>query len=81
MLLEILGSGCAKCHKLEALTREAVHETGIEAHINHVTDIQSTMNYGVMATPALVVDGVVKVAGKLPAKDEIKKWISVGQPT
>lgn len=76
MLLEILGSGCAKCKKLEELTKEAVGELGVNALVNHVTDIKVIMNYGVMTTPALVVDGVVKVAGKVPSKDEIKKLIS-----
>lgn len=76
MLLEILGSGCAKCKKLEELTKEAVGELGVDAFVNHVTDIKVIMNYGVMTTPALVVDGVVKVAGKVPSKDEIKKLIS-----
>ncbi len=76
MLIEILGSGCAKCNKLEALAREAVKENGIDAHINHVKDIQAIMHYGVMVTPALVVDGVVKAAGKIPTKDEIKNWLS-----
>ena len=76
MLLEILGSGCAKCKKLEELTKEAVNELGVDAFVNHITDIKVIMNYGVMTTPALVVDGVVKVAGKVPSKDEIKKLIS-----
>ena len=80
MLIEILGTGCAKCKKLEEITREAVQESGIDAYINHITDIKAIMNYGVMTTPALVVDGVVKVAGKIPSKDEIKKWICVGKP-
>jgi small redox-active disulfide protein 2 len=79
MLLEILGTGCAKCKKLEELTKEAVNELGVDALINHITDIKAIMNYGVMTTPALVVDGVVKVAGKIPTKDEIKKLISTGK--
>ncbi len=76
MLLEILGSGCAKCQKLEELTRQAVDEMGVDAQINHVKDITAITNYGVMITPALVKDGVVKVAGKIPSLEEIKKLIS-----
>lgn len=76
MLLEILGTGCAKCQKLEDLTRQAVNELGVEAHIQHIKDINAITNYGVMITPALVKDGVVKVAGKIPSLEEIKKLIS-----
>ena len=75
MKLEILGSGCAKCHKLEQNTREAVGELGIDAEVTKVQDIKAIMAHGVMITPALVVDGVVKVAGKVPSKDDIKKLI------
>ena len=71
MKIEILGTGCAKCEKLELLTREAVAELGIEAEITKVKELNKIMNYGVMLTPALVIDGVVKTAGKMPGKDEI----------
>ncbi len=76
MLLEILGTGCFKCQKLEELTRQAVKEMGLDAQINHVKDINAITNYGVMMTPALVKDGIVKVAGKIPSLDEIKKLLS-----
>jgi small redox-active disulfide protein 2 len=76
MKLEILGTGCPKCIKLEELTRKAASELGIEAEISKVKDIKAIMNYGVMITPALVVDGEVKVAGKVPSVEEIKKMIS-----
>lgn len=75
MKIEILGMGCATCNKLEDTVRLAVKETGIDAHIDHVKDIKQIMGYGVMTTPALVINGEVKVAGKIPAKDEIKKWL------
>jgi small redox-active disulfide protein 2 len=75
MLIEILGTGCAKCTKLEETAREAVKDLGIEAEVVKVKDINKIMDYGVMITPALVVDGVVKSAGKVPSKDEIKKMI------
>jgi small redox-active disulfide protein 2 len=75
MKLEILGTGCVKCKKLEELARETVKELGIDAEVVKVQDIKAIMAYGVMVTPALVVDGEVKVAGKIPTRDEIKKWI------
>ncbi len=77
MKIEILGTGCAKCHKLEELVRETVKETGISAEITKVEDIKKIMTYGVMTTPALVVDGQVKVAGKIPSTEEIKRLIGV----
>lgn len=76
MKLEILGTGCAKCLKLEELTKKAVEELGVDAEVTKVKDIKDIMNYGVMITPALVVDGVVKVAGKVPSVEDIKKLIT-----
>ncbi|HNV47085.1 MAG TPA: thioredoxin family protein [Spirochaetota bacterium] len=75
MKLEILGTGCAKCIKLEELTRKAVADLGVDAEILKVKDIKDIMSYGVMMTPALVVDGEVKVVGKVPSVEEIKKFI------
>ncbi len=77
MKIEILGVGCAKCHKLEQLVREVAKKEGINAEISKVEDYKKIMNYGVMTTPALVVDGVVKVAGKIPSEEQIKGWIGV----
>ncbi|HPA73278.1 MAG TPA: thioredoxin family protein [Spirochaetota bacterium] len=76
MKIEILGTGCAKCNKLEELAREVVAESGSDAEIVKVKDLNAIMGYGVMITPALVVNGEVKSAGKVPSKEEIKKWIS-----
>mgnify|MGYP000854525793 FL=1 len=76
MKLEILGTGCPKCLKLEEFTRKAASELGIDAEITKVKEVKDIMNYGVMITPALVVDGEVVVAGKVPSVDEIKKMIS-----
>lgn len=73
--IEILGMGCAKCNKLEELARQAAEELGIQYELVKVKDMDKIMNYGVMITPALVVDGVVKAAGKLPPYDEVKKMI------
>jgi len=73
--IEILGMGCAKCNQLAERTRDAVKELGIDAEVNKVQDIKTITNYGVLVTPALVVDGVVKIAGKLPKVQEIKELI------
>lgn len=76
MKIEILGTGCPKCKKLTELVKEAVDELGISAEILKVDKINDIMNYGVMITPALAIDGKVVVAGRIPSKDEIKKWIN-----
>ena len=73
--IEILGMGCPKCNQLEDRAKEAIKELGIEAEVIKVKDIKTITDYGVMITPALVVDGVVKVAGKVPTMKEIKGWI------
>jgi len=75
MKIEILGVGCAKCHKLEEIVREVATKEGINADISKVEDFKKIMNYGVMTTPALVIDGEVKIAGKIPSIDQIKGWI------
>ena len=76
MKLEILGSGCPKCKKLAEIVKESVEESGIQAEIVKVDKINEILSYNVMMTPALVIDGKVKSAGKIPSKDEIIKWIS-----
>ncbi|MFA5323801.1 MAG: thioredoxin family protein [Smithella sp.] len=75
MKIEILGMGCTTCNKLEDAVRLAVKETGIDAQIDHIADIKKIMTYGVMTTPALVIDGKVVAAGKLPTLADIKKMI------
>lgn len=75
MKIEILGTGCPKCKKLTELTEEAVNKLGVSVKIVKVTDINKIIDYGVMVTPALVIDGDVKVAGKMPSKEEITGWI------
>ncbi|MFW5861134.1 MAG: thioredoxin family protein [Spirochaetota bacterium] len=71
--IEILGTGCAKCNKLEETSEKAAQELGIEYTLKKVSDVKDIMKYGVMMTPALVVDGEVKVSGKVPSLDEVKK--------
>ena len=73
--IEILGMGWAKCNQLAERAKEAVKELGVDAEVIKVQDIKTITNYGVLITPALVVDGVVKVAGKVPKVEEIKGWI------
>jgi small redox-active disulfide protein 2 len=73
--LQILGTGCPKCAKLAELARQAADELGLEHQLEKVTDINAIMSFGVMMTPALVVDGEVKCVGKVPSLDEIKKWL------
>lgn len=76
MLIQILGTGCAKCQKLEENARQAATELNLDFQIEKVKELSRIITFGVMITPALVVDGVVKVAGKVPAVDEIKKMLS-----
>jgi len=75
MEIKILGPGCAKCHQVEKIVKEAVAETGAAAGIEHVTDFKRIAEYGVFSTPSVVVDGEVKSVGKIPKKDEIKAWL------
>ena len=74
--LYILGLGCAKCNKLMEQTEAAAKSMGLEYRLEKVTDLQRIMGYGVMTTPALVVDGQVKAVGKVPSVDEIKNLLA-----
>lgn len=76
MEIKVLGPGCMKCRTLEKNTHEALKELGINADVKHVTDLKEITNYGVFMTPGLVVDGKVKLTGKVASKDEIKKLLS-----
>ena len=76
MLIKILGTGCAKCNRLEQLTREAAAELGIAADFEHVTQMEQIIAYPIMTTPALVVDEQVKCSGRIPSKDELRAWLS-----
>ncbi len=75
MRIEILGSGCARCHGLEANVRKALVMLGKDAEVIDVTDIQQIMAYGVMATPALVIDGKVIATGRVLSPEEARKAI------
>ena len=74
--IKILGTGCPKCIKLAELAETAAKELNIEYKMEKVTDLNKIMDYGVMITPALVIDGQVKIAGKIPKMDDIKKMLS-----
>jgi len=76
MKVSVLGTGCAKCDKLYKAVEQVIGELGLDAELEKVSGIQEIMAFGVMMTPALAVDGEVKVAGKVPAKDEIKAMLS-----
>jgi small redox-active disulfide protein 2 len=75
MKIEVLGMGCSNCNKLYQNVVEAVKLSGKEIEVAKVEDIKKMMSYGVLSTPALVIDGVVKVTGKVPKVEEIKVWI------
>ena len=77
MKVEVLGTGCAKCEKLAANAKKAIADLGIDAQVEKVSDLDAIMSYGVMMTPALVIDGQVKTAGKVPEASEIGKMIIV----
>jgi len=75
MDIKVLGPGCAKCKQTEKVVTETVAETGVVANIEKVTDLMKIAGYGVLGTPAVVVDGEVKSVGKIPSKEDIKSWI------
>ena len=71
-VVQILGTGCAKCEKLKKNVEQAIQELGVEVQVEKVTDIMKITSFGVMMTPALAVDGQVKVVGKVSTPEEIK---------
>ena len=75
MDIKVLGPGCAKCKQTEILVRETVAEAGVDANVEKVTDIMEIAQYGVFGTPAVIVDGDVKIVGKIPKKEDIISWI------
>lgn len=75
MLIKILGPGCARCQRVEQLTREALAELGLNAEFEHVKDMDQIMAYPIIHTPGLVVDEELKMSGRVPSKDEIVAWL------
>jgi small redox-active disulfide protein 2 len=76
MMIQVLGSGCANCNRLEATVREVVAEVGADAHVEKVTDVAQIMAHGIMSTPALLIDGQTVCAGRVPAKAEVNTWVA-----
>jgi small redox-active disulfide protein 2 len=75
MKIEILGMGCVKCKMLYENAKKAVQEKGVEAEVVKVENMGKITAYGVMMTPAIVIDGQIKAAGKIPSSEQIKKWL------
>ncbi|NDV28589.1 thioredoxin family protein [Desulfovibrio sp. JC010] len=75
MKIQVLGPGCPKCAKAEKIVKEAVAELGIDAEVVKVSDFQEIAMMGVFSTPAVAIDGDVKVVGKVPAKNDVIKWL------
>jgi small redox-active disulfide protein 2 len=73
--IEVFGTGCAKCNRLEKNVYQAVKESGIKAEVKKVDDLSEIMNRGVMMTPALLIDGEAKAVGRVPSVDEIKSML------
>ncbi|MBU1627380.1 TM0996/MTH895 family glutaredoxin-like protein [bacterium] len=73
--LQILGTGCPKCKKLSENAEKAIAEAGLDYEVEKVTDIQKILAFGVMMTPALAIDGKIKLVGKVPSVGEIKKLL------
>ena len=75
MKIQVLGTGCAKCKLLAEQTERAVRELGLDAEVEKVTEITEILDFGVMITPALAVDGEIKVVGKVPQIEELKEML------
>ena len=73
--VKVLGSGCANCKRLEASVRKVSEETGLSAEIEKITDFDEIVQWGILATPGLVVDGKVVAAGRIPSEKEIAGWL------
>jgi small redox-active disulfide protein 2 len=74
--IQVLGTGCPKCEKLRETAEAAAKDLGVDYEVEKVKDLNQIMSFGVMLTPALVVDGEVKVSGKVPSIDEIKVMLA-----
>ncbi len=78
MRIEVLGTGCAKCNLLESATKKVADRLGLDYTLDHVTDISKITEYGVMMTPALAIDGQVKLSGKVPSEADLEKILRAG---
>jgi small redox-active disulfide protein 2 len=77
MEIKILGPGCPKCTQTEKIVKDTLTETGAAADVEKVTDVMRIAGYGVLMTPAVVVDGEVKSVGKIPSKEEVRSWLGI----
>ncbi|GAB1360659.1 thioredoxin family protein [Porphyromonadaceae bacterium] len=77
MDIKILGTGCAKCKNTTEVVKRVVEKSGIEATITKVEDIMEIMQYNVMSTPAIVVDGVIKIKGRVPSEEDVRKALGL----
>ncbi len=75
MDIKVLGTGCPKCEQAVKIVKETIKEVKAEASVEKITDIMKIAGYGVLTTPAVIIDGKIKSVGKIPSKDEIKKWL------
>jgi len=75
MKITVYGPGCRKCHEAEDLVKRVVAESGSDAVVEKVSDLQAMMKAGIISTPGVAVDGVLKVAGRVPKADEIRGWL------
>lgn len=80
MDIKIVGTGCAKCKKLEEITREVVQELNVDAEVGKISDIKEIAQTGILMTPGLIIDGKVKLSGKVPSKEETVKIIKASLP-
>ena len=76
MNIKVLGPGCRKCHETGKVVREVIAEAGCNAEVEYVTDIAEIAKLGIFSTPAVVVDGQVKLTGKVPTKADVKSWLA-----
>jgi small redox-active disulfide protein 2 len=76
MNIQVLGSGCENCHKVEALAKQAAAQLGVDAQVELVTDMQTIMRYGVMSTPGIVIDGQVVSTGRVPALSQVTTMLT-----
>jgi len=74
--IAVYGPGCMKCKKAEDNVRQVLAETGVEATLEHVTEMQAIVAAGVMSTPAVAIDGVIKLSGRVPTTAELRQWIA-----
>lgn len=75
-IVEVLGPGCNNCKRVEANAREAIAMAGVEAEVRHVTDPREIVAHGILSTPGLIIDGVIRSYGRIPSAGDIAVWLS-----